>query len=95
MLKVGIDIIFIDEKFLWWYISKIIYLTIFDLTIKVLSMKLWSAFFVSILMMMPVAQVNAKNYPCSKSMGGVSHCKDGKFVCNNGKISQSKKVCKG
>lgn len=56
-------------------------------------MKLLPAFLVSMLMMAPVAQANAKNYPCSKSMGGVSHCKDGKFVCKNGKISQSKKVC--
>ncbi|MFP3456460.1 hypothetical protein R0J89_09350 [Psychrobacter sp. SIMBA_152] len=58
-------------------------------------MKLLSAFFVSMLMMAPVVQANAQNYPCSKSMGGVSHCKDGKFVCKNGKISQSKKVCSG
>ncbi|MEK6203308.1 MAG: hypothetical protein N2B04_04560 [Psychrobacter sp.] len=56
-------------------------------------MKILSAFFVSMLMMAPVVQANAQNYPCSKSMGGVSHCKDGKFVCKNGKISQSKKVC--
>lgn len=56
-------------------------------------MKLFPAFLVSILMMAPVMQANAQNYPCSKSMGGVSHCKDGKFVCKNGKISQSKKVC--
>ena len=58
-------------------------------------MKLWSAFFVSILMMAPVVVANAQNTPCSKSMGGVSHCQNGKFVCNNGKISQSKKVCSG
>ena len=56
-------------------------------------MKLFSAFFVSMFMMAPVLQANAQNYPCSKSMGGVSHCQNGKFVCNNGKISQSKKVC--
>ena len=56
-------------------------------------MKLWSAFVVSMIMMAPVMQANAQNYPCSKSMGGVSHCQNGKFVCNNGKISQSKKVC--
>lgn len=38
--------------------------------------------------------VYAKNYPCSKSKGGVSHCTaDGKFVCNDGSISQSKKKC--
>ncbi|WP_312985254.1 hypothetical protein [Atlantibacter sp.] len=38
---------------------------------------------------------NAANYPCSKSKGGVSHCTaDGKFVCNDGSISRSKKVCR-
>ena len=58
-------------------------------------MKLWSAFVVSMIMMAPVMQANAQNTPCSKSMGGVSHCQNGKFVCNNGKISQSKKTCTG
>lgn len=30
--------------------------------------------------------------PCSGAKGGVSHCtKDGKFVCNDGSISRSKK----
>ena len=56
-------------------------------------MKIWSVFLVSILMMAPLMEANARNYPCSKSMGGVSHCKDGKFVCKNGKISQSRRVC--
>ncbi len=56
-------------------------------------MKIWSAFLVSMLMMTPVVQANAQNKPCSGKMGGISHCKDGKFVCKNGKISQSKKVC--
>ncbi|WP_242634793.1 hypothetical protein [Atlantibacter sp.] len=38
---------------------------------------------------------SAANYPCSKSKGGVSHCTaDGKFVCNDGSISRSKKVCR-
>lgn len=42
----------------------------------------------------PMIQAQAKNTPCSGKMGGVSHCsKDGKFVCKNGKISQSKRVC--
>lgn len=54
---------------------------------------MWSALLISMFMMAPVMEANARNYPCSKSMGGVSHCKDGKFVCKNGKISQSKKVC--
>ncbi|WP_250163890.1 hypothetical protein [Psychrobacter sp. WY6] len=43
----------------------------------------------------PIGQAQAKNTPCSGKMGGVSHCsKDGKFVCKNGKISQSKQVCR-
>ncbi|MDN5665970.1 MAG: hypothetical protein L0G41_07050 [Psychrobacter sp.] len=43
----------------------------------------------------PISQVQARNTPCSGKMGGVSHCsKDGKFVCHNGKISQSKKICR-
>ena len=44
--------------------------------------------------LLPMSQAQAKNVPCSGKMGGVSHCsKDGKFVCKNGKISQSKRVC--
>lgn len=45
------------------------------------------------LMMVLLMEANARNYPCSKSMSGVSHCKDGTFVCKNGKISQSRRVC--
>ncbi len=45
-------------------------------------MKMWSAIIISMFMMAPVVQANAQNYPCSKSMGGVSHCQNGKFVCN-------------
>lgn len=33
------------------------------------------------------------NKPCSGKKGGVSHCANGKFVCHNGSISKSKKVC--
>ncbi|MFP2424686.1 YdcA family protein [Enterobacter ludwigii] len=37
---------------------------------------------------------HAKNYPCSGKKGGVSHCtSDGKFVCNDGTKSKSKKIC--
>lgn len=42
----------------------------------------------------PISQVQAQNTPCSGKMNGVAHCsKEGKFVCKNGKISQSKKIC--
>lgn len=36
----------------------------------------------------------AKNYPCSGKKGGVSHCSpNGKFICNDGSVSKSKKIC--
>jgi len=35
----------------------------------------------------------AANYPCSGSKGGVSHCAGADFVCNDGSISASKKIC--
>lgn len=35
-----------------------------------------------------------RNYPCSGKKGGVSHCTtDGKFVCNDGTTSKSKRIC--
>lgn len=37
----------------------------------------------------------AANYPCSGGKGGVSHCSGELFVCNDGSISGSKKVCTG
>ncbi|MGE8217120.1 MAG: hypothetical protein ACN6RD_13060 [Stenotrophomonas maltophilia] len=35
----------------------------------------------------------AGNTPCSGRKGGVSHCAAGQFVCNDGSISASRKVC--
>ncbi|QIP55413.1 hypothetical protein [Hafnia alvei] len=36
----------------------------------------------------------ARNYPCSGKKGGVAHCSsDGKFICNDGTVSKSKKIC--
>ncbi|MEG2804575.1 hypothetical protein [Stenotrophomonas sp.] len=35
----------------------------------------------------------AGNTPCSGRKGGVSHCASGQFVCNDGSISASRKVC--
>lgn len=33
--------------------------------------------------------------PCSGKKGGISHCtKSGKFVCNDGSVSKSKKICR-
>lgn len=36
----------------------------------------------------------ARNTPCSGKKGGVSHYAGGKFVCNDGSISASKKTCR-
>ncbi|MFB6327818.1 hypothetical protein ACE8EZ_17225 [Pantoea deleyi] len=34
--------------------------------------------------------------PCSGSKGGIAHCtSDGRFVCNDGGLSQSKRFCSG
>src|SRR5690606_1384946 len=38
-------------------------------------------------------QAEARNTPCSGSKGGISHCAGSRFVCNDGSISGSKKVC--
>ena len=35
------------------------------------------------------------NYPCSGSKGGVAKCAGASFVCNDGSISASKKICSG
>jgi hypothetical protein len=35
----------------------------------------------------------ASNTPCSGGKGGVSHCAGATFVCNDGSVSRSKKVC--
>lgn len=31
--------------------------------------------------------------PCDRGAGGVSHCRGQNFVCNNGTISQSRRIC--
>jgi hypothetical protein len=38
-------------------------------------------------------QAIASNTPCSGKKGGISFCQNGKFICNDGSISGSKKVC--
>lgn len=35
----------------------------------------------------------AANTPCSGSKGGVAHCAGTRFVCNDGSISGSKRIC--
>lgn len=39
------------------------------------------------------SQAMAANYPCSGKKGGIAHCAGAQFVCNDGSISGSKRVC--
>lgn len=56
-------------------------------------MKLLASAVTGILLLSLPTITMAKNYPCSGKKGGVSHCENGKFVCNDGSISKSKKIC--
>ena len=38
---------------------------------------------------------HAANTPCSGSKGGIAHCAGERFVCNDGSISASKRICTG
>lgn len=53
---------------------------------------LTTAIIAALLLSLPTVSM-ARNYPCSGKKGGVSHCENGKFVCNDGSISKSKKTC--
>lgn len=47
-----------------------------------------------VLMEMSVAEAGKGRQPCSGSKGGIKHCTaEGKFMCRDGSISASKKVC--
>lgn len=48
----------------------------------------------SILFIFTVKLSIAANTPCSGKMGGISHCDSGKFICMNGSVSRSKRVCR-
>ena len=37
----------------------------------------------------------ATNAPCSGKKGGIAYCENGRFVCHDGSVSQSKKTCMG
>lgn len=39
------------------------------------------------------ASAFAANTPCSGKKGGIAHCDNGRFICKDGSVSQSKKVC--
>ncbi len=45
--------------------------------------------------MTPDSADAAARGPCSGKKGGIARCENGKFVCANGDISKSKRVCVG
>ena len=51
--------------------------------------------FAIVVLAVGIGAADAANKPCSGKKGGVSHCSGGKFVCNDGTISASKKTCSG
>ncbi|WP_079374925.1 hypothetical protein [Acinetobacter baumannii] len=46
-----------------------------------------------VLSSLSVAEAGRGRQPCSGKKGGGSHCNGSKFVCNDGSISASKKIC--
>ncbi|NGP41548.1 hypothetical protein G4V72_07420 [Acinetobacter sp. GC2] len=40
------------------------------------------------------AEAGKGRQPCSGKKGGISHCQGTKFVCKDGSISASKKICR-
>lgn len=43
-------------------------------------------------LLLPLA-ASAANTPCSQGKGGVAYCLNGKFICNDGTMSASKRPC--
>ena len=40
-----------------------------------------------------VLPLYARNTPCSGSKGGIAYCENGRFRCNDGSYSRSKRTC--
>lgn len=58
-------------------------------------MKKFSAILLTALLALTAMDANARGrQPCSGKKGGIKACTaNGKFMCNDGTISKSKKVC--
>lgn len=52
------------------------------------------ALFACVAALFSMNAAHARNTPCSGKKGGVSHCQGEKFVCKDGTISASKKICR-
>lgn len=53
-----------------------------------------AALFTLTMALVGIGTAHARNYPCSGKKGGVSHCQNGKFICKDGSVSGSKKICR-
>ncbi len=56
---------------------------------------IWSIVFLVVCGLGSTSASLAANTPCSGKKGGVAYCRGGKFVCNDGSTSASKKTCSG
>jgi hypothetical protein len=56
-------------------------------------MKQFTIMILLVLGFISIAEAGRGRQPCSGSKGGISHCDGSKFVCKDGSISGSKKVC--
>lgn len=54
---------------------------------------IWLKFIIVGMSLLTLNVAFAENTPCSGKKGGVSHCLNGKYICNDNSISQSKQVC--
>lgn len=62
----------------------------------VIEMRKLIFFLVSGILFTAQADAARGRQPCSGSKGGIAHCtSDGRFVCNDGSLSQSKRFCSG
>lgn len=56
------------------------------------SFSLFSLAVLAVSLSMPV-QAARGNKICSGKKGGISHCANGKYVCNDGSVSRTTKIC--
>ncbi|MFA7351671.1 MAG: hypothetical protein WC009_13000 [Methylotenera sp.] len=50
--------------------------------------------FLFLFLLAGLTQANSRQ-PCDRGAGGISHCDGIKFICNDGRVSKSKKICTG
>lgn len=48
--------------------------------------------FFTVLLLSSAAHANGRQ-PCDRGAGGISHCMGDKFICNDGRVSGSKRTC--